>query len=599
MPLSVLRIALDTQASQREELPAIVEQQYLGGRGAASWLLASSVPPSVAPTSSANVLILSAGPLAGRVSGITGGMIATTRSPLTGILAHSWAIGRWGGLLRQAGFDMLALEGQSAEWCYLAIEDGKLNIHSAQALAGLDTYATAQAVRQALGGDWSVACLGPAGESGVAYANIVVDGMHAAEPAGTGVVMANKRVKAIAVRASAPLAAVEQARTAAVLEGIRKRIATSEQAASFRQYGGSLAYATTAYALGLFSYKNGQEGDLPHAVAIDRGVWAQRARREAHGCADCPLECATTYLRRNGEPMAYPELEALAGFGGACGIANPDTIIIANDLCLRLGLDVVATSAATAFMMECQQQGLSRAGTLAWGDGEAVIAALRRLGQRQEKRDVLSLGVGEMQDIYYGSGKFAPQVKGMALPALDARALPDLALAYAASPIGSDHRYAMSYEKLAPELPTWLQAIQGTVPRLIWHERFAAAVDSVGICRRIALMSYQVGPSEMAELVAANLGRTLGGIDVAKLGERIVTFERLISLRYEADPDGLPHRWTHDPLESGGALGKLPTIEDLLAEYYRRHSWNQYGEPTPARLAELGIEVPEALNSDQ
>jgi aldehyde:ferredoxin oxidoreductase len=291
--------------------------------------------------------------------------------------------------------------------------------------------------------------------------------------------------------------------------------------------------------------------------------------------------------------MAFPELEALAGFGGACGIANPDTIIIANDLCLRLGLDVVAASAAIAFMMECQQQGLSRAGTLAWGDGEAVIAALRRLGQRQEKRDVLSLGVGEMQDIYYGSTKFAPQVKGMALPALEARALPELALSYAASPIGSDHRYAMSYEKLAAELPSWLQAIQGVVPRLIWHERFAAAIDSAGICRRIALMAYQVGPSEMAELVAANLGRTLSGMEVAKLGERIVTFERMISLRYEADPDGLPHRWTHDPLESGGALGKLPIVEDLLAEYYRRHSWNQYGEPTPTRLTELGIELPD------
>ncbi len=598
MPLSVLRIELDTQATQREELPTIVEQQFLGGRGAATWLLANRVPPSVAPTAAANLLIFSAGALAGQVPGITGGMIATTRSPLTGILAHSWAIGRWGGFLRQAGFDMLTLEGQSAEWCYLALEDGKLSFHSAQGLAGLDTYATAQAIRQALGGDWSVACIGPAGETGVAYCSIVVDGMHAAEPAGTGIVMANKRVKAIAIRSSANLPTNDPARSNVILDGIAKRIATSEQAASVRQYGGSLAFAATAHSLGLFSHKNGQDGEIPHAAGIERGVWSQRARREPHGCAGCPLECATTYLRRNGEPMAFPELEALAGFGGACGITNPDTIIIANDLCLRLGLDVVAASAAIAFMMECQQQGLSRAGTLAWGDGEAVIAALRRLGQRQEKRDVLSLGVGEMQDIYYGSTKFAPQVKGMALPALEARALPELALSYAASPIGSDHRYAMSYEKLASELPAWLQAIQGVVPRLIWHERFAAAIDSAGICRRIALMAYQVGPSEMAELVAANLGRTLNGMEVAKLGERIVTFERMISLRYESDPDGLPHRWTHDPLESGNALGKLPLIEDLLAEYYRRHSWNQYGEPTPIRLAELGIEVPEAMNEE-
>jgi aldehyde:ferredoxin oxidoreductase len=598
MPLSVLRIALNTQTTQREEIPPAVEQQFAGGRGAAAWLLARLVTPEVAPTATANVLILSAGPLAGRIPGITGGMIATTRSPITGILAHSWAIGHWGAMLRQAGFDLLALEGQSSAWCYLLIDNGTLTFHTAEALAGLDTYATAQAIRQKHGSDWSVAAIGPAGETRVAYCSIVVDGMHPAEPAGTGIVMANKRVKAIAVRGPT-LHAGDQARTDAVLATITKRITASEQAGLFRQYGGSLAYTTRANEQGLFSYKNGQEGEVPHAQALDQGIWGNRARREAHGCVGCLLECSTTYQRRNGEPMAYPELEALAGFGGACGISNPDTIIIANDLCVRLGLDVVGVSAAIAFMMECQERGLSRAGTLAWGDSDAIIAALRRLGQRQEKRDVLSLGVGEMQDIYYGSGTFAPQVKGMALPSLDARALPELALIYAVAPIGSDHRYAMSYDKLVPELPAWLsswqnaQAIQGTVPRLIWHERFAAAVDAAGVCRRLALMAYQISPSEVTELLSANLGRSMSGIEVAKLGERIVTFERLLSLRYESDPDGLPHRWTHDPLEGGGALGKLPAIEGLLAEYYRRHSWDEAGEPTTARLAELGIEFPQ------
>jgi aldehyde:ferredoxin oxidoreductase len=103
-------------------------------------------------------------------------------------------------------------------------------------------------------------------------------------------------------------------------------------------------------------------------------------------------------------------------------------------------------------------------------------------------------------------------------------------------------------------------------------------------------MAYQIAPSEVTELVSAALGRPFSGVEIAKLGERIVTFERMLAIQYETDRDGLPHRWVHDPLENGPALGKLPPIEELLAEYYRRHSWNEYGEPTPARLAELGIE---------
>jgi aldehyde:ferredoxin oxidoreductase len=599
MPVSLLRIILNTQSSMREALPPEVEQQFLGGRGAAAWLLGQRVSPDVAPTSPANQLIFSAGPLVGAIGSVGGGFIATTRSPLTGLLAHSWAIGRWGAMLRRAGVDMLALEGQSPDWCWVSVEDDRVTFHSAEALLGLDTYATAQAIHSELGSDWSVVCVGPAGEAGVAYASIVADGMHPAEPAGTGRVMAQKRVKAIAVRGTATLAPADGGRVEAVLASVAKRIAGSDVAAGIKQYGGSSYYAAAAQQQGMLSYKNGGEGEIPHAQAIDRGVLAQRGRRETHACDGCPLPCATTYIRRNGEPMAYPELEAIAGFGGACGIANPDTIIIANDLCVRLGLDVVAASAAIAFMMECQEKGLSRAGTLAWGDGDAVVATLRRLGQRQEKRDLLALGVGEMQDVYYGSSTFAPQVKGMALPALDPRARPDLALAYAASPIGSDYRYAMSYEGLLPEPPPWLpdgsqpQAIRGAVPRLIWHERFAAAIDAAGVCRRLALMAYQVAPSEVTELLSATLGRTFSGVEVAKLGERIVTFERLLAVRYEGDPDGLPHRWVHDPLESGAALGKLPVIEELLAEYYKRHGWDEGGVPPPARLAELGITLPE------
>jgi aldehyde:ferredoxin oxidoreductase len=595
MPLSVLRVILDSNDVQRQELPATVEQQFLGGRGAAAWVLSQLVPPDVAPIAPANAVIFSAGPLSG-IAGAGGGFTVTTRSPLTGLIAHSWASGRFGAMLRRTGTDLLTLEGQHAEWCYVLIDQQQVQIRSAAHLAGLDTYATVQALRKELDGDYSIACIGPAGEAGVAYASIVADGYAMAEPAGTGAVMAIKRVKAIAVRGNAPLTATEPQRIDAVLASIQKRIAHSDVAAGIRQYGGSMFYANAAYERGLLSMKNGQVGDLPHIQAVDRNALAQRGKREARGCESCPLPCTTTYIRRSGEPMAYPELEALAGFGAACGIDNPDTLIIANDLCMRLGLDVAATAAAIAFMMECQQMGLSRAGTLPWGDGEAVLAAIRRLGQRQEKRDVLSLGVGEIQDIYYGSSAFAPQIKGMAMPGLDPRGAQEIALAYAASPIGSDHRYAMSYEWLLPEPPTWLpdgnhsQAIRGVVPRLIWHERFAAAIDSAGICRRLALMAYQVAPSEATELLTATLGRTFSGVEVAKLGERVVTFERLQAIRYESDPDGLPHRWMHDPLESGPALGRLSPVDDLLADYYRRHGWDEQGVPTQARLAELGID---------
>src|SRR5262249_52953739 len=128
MPLRALRVALDTGQSRVQELPASVEQEYLGGRGAATWMLAHQLPPGTRPRSPANLLMFSAGTLAGMSIPATGGFVASTRSPLTRLIAHSWAQGRWGGALRQAGYDLLVLEGQSAEWCSIQIDGESVRI---------------------------------------------------------------------------------------------------------------------------------------------------------------------------------------------------------------------------------------------------------------------------------------------------------------------------------------------------------------------------------------------------------------------------------------------------------------------------------------
>ncbi len=597
MTLRALRISLDTHQTQTEELPAGVEQGYLGGRGAATWMLANQLPSNTGPLSPANLLIFSAGLLGGTGIAATGGFVASTRSPLTGAIAHAWGQGRWGGALRRAGYDVLVLDGQAEEWCFVQLNGEHAYVRSAHKLLGLDTAATGRAIQELVGDDYTILCIGPAGEAGVAYSTIVADGIYVAEPAGPGAVMARKQVKAIAIRVGADLGLADAEHAQTVVAAIDRRIAGSDLAAGIRQYG-SLYYADRADEWGALSGRNGQEGRIPHLEAISRTRLAQRGKREPRGCESCPLPCHSVYIRRSGESLAYPELEALAGFGGRCGITSPDALIVANDLCLRLGLDVTATSAAIAFMMECQEQGLSRAGTLAWGDDDAVLAAIERLGQRQEKRDVLSLGVGEMKEIFFGSEAFAPQVKGLAMPALDPRALHEVALAMATAPIGGDYRYAMAYEEMLAEPPPWLpdepshpQAIKGKALRLIWHERFAAALDAAGLCRRLALLAYQVTPAELTELLTAALGRTLSAGDLARIGERIVTVERVFARRYGTSgvDDTLPTRWREYALADSRAAGHLPALDDMLAEYYRRHGWDEQGNPTPERLDELGI----------
>ncbi len=590
MALHALNVVLN-RGKMQQQLPPQVAQDYLGGRGAIAWLLFHRLPPDTSPRAAENLLVFAAGPLAGTPASVADGFVVGTRSPLTGGIGYSWSSGKWGGALRRAGYDLLVLSGRAAEWCYLQIDHDRVLLRPAAHLLGRDTQATVTALRQELSDEYAIICIGPAAEAGVAYSSIVAEGRYIAEPAGTGTVMADKRVKAIAVRGRASIPVLDERKLLAATDIINRRVERSTLAQSVAQ-SGSMHYFPQAIEWGALTGHNGKHSDLDPSFLDIAAMLSQKGQKENRTFLGLPT------LAPPDQPAPLPELEAVAGFGARCGVTNPNALIAIADLCLRLGLDPVATSAAIAFMMECQETGLNRSGTLLWGDDEAVLAAITRLGKHQEKRDVLSLGVGEMQEIFFGSASFAPQVKGLAMPALDPRALTGMALAMATAPIGGDYRYSMTYEELLPEPPAWLpdepshpQAVKGKAVRLIWHERFAAVLDATGICRRLGLLAYQVTPVELLAIINAMTGQTLNGVGLARLGERIVTLERLFALQYCADgaQDALPTRWHETPLTRGRAAGHLPALDDLLKEYYRRHGWDRMGLPSSERLVELGF----------
>jgi len=58
--------------------------------------------------------------------------------------------------------------------------------------------------------------------------------------------------------------------------------------------------------LGALTGRNGQDGRIAHLDAISRTRLAQRGRRDPRGCEGCPVPCHSVYIRRSGEPLAYP-----------------------------------------------------------------------------------------------------------------------------------------------------------------------------------------------------------------------------------------------------------------------------------------------------
>ena len=587
---SALRIHLDTRSQQRRVLPTAWRTLFGGGRGLTAKLV-SALPPDLAPLAPENPLIFAPGLLAGTGAVGTAGIFVGTIAPLTRLLSQGWAEGEWGNALRRAGVALLIIAGVAEEWSIIHISPDGAELIPAANFLGLDTVSTAAALRAEYGDDAHVLALGPAGEAGVAYATMVVDGRYLVEPAGAGAVMANKRIKAIVIQGGDVVPARDEAGLRQLGETLIQRCETLAQATDVRRFG-SAAFINLLNDQGAVTARNGQDGVFGGMLALSRATLGLRGKQQPHG--SCPIHCYADFVQRDGMPMPRPDLEALLGFGVRCGISDLEVVLLANERCLRLGLDVTATANAIAFLMECQQQGLHRTPPLPWADGQTLLDVIDKIGRKEGVGGVLSLGVGEMQAIFWGSEAFAPQVYGGALSPIDPRPLPVIALHLATSTWPGDYRMALPLSGLLQTPPEFMPDFSRTpdvpveVSRLLWHERLAAALDALGLCRRWGLLAYAISPAEMAELATLATGVKWTSANLAKLGERIVTLERMMLTR-EGVRDTLPKRWRETPIGEGRAAGQLVDLAQLLPQYYAAHGWDASGQPSEARLQSLDL----------
>lgn len=590
-----LRVNLDTVSTSVFDIPAPMRELYLGGRGLTTGLMYHFVPPDTGVRSPNNPVLIAPGVLAGTPSFATGGFVVTSRSPLTGNLIHSWAVGDWGAALKRAGFDALWITGQASAWLYLVINNGQAEFYPADQLNGLDTRQINEQLQREHGADARVLTLGTAGEKILPLAALVAEGRYMAEPAGTGAVMAHKRLKAVVVRGTRMIKPADSKAVVAIQKQISERTKQEPLAHHLRQRG-SRAYLPQIHKHGGISRHNGQESWNPDA--LEPYLFDSIAKND-HGCPRCPMPC---YHDEAASNRAMPEIESVIGFGARCGMTSPDALIEAHDRCVRYGLDPTATAQAIAFLIECRQRELTRQYQIEWGDEATILATIDAIASKDGIGGLLSLGVAEMSDVFYGSATFAPAVNKLAMSPIDPRAAHGWALHVATNPIGGDARGAMPWYEWLESIPTWLKSteshapnvVEGKAERLIWHERFVALLDSLGLCRRLGTLGYQVSLKEVTDLLSADLGKPITPLEIAKLGERIITVERLLALQWH-HRDALPPRWLNEPLsQPTSAQSPILDLDILLAKYYARHGWDADGIPTAQRLTELGIPDPDS-----
>lgn len=608
-----LIIDLAKHKIHRKLIRADILKKYLGGRGLNSFLLHLLLPKGINPLSSENVLIVSTGPFTGTSAPSSARFTVSAKSPETGILGDGNCGGFWGPMLRRSGFDVLVIKGKSAQPVYILIEESRAQILKAREIWGQDTVETQKALKKRHSGV-EVICIGQAGENLVRFASIRTGLKNAVGRTGMGAVMGSKNLKAIATWGTEDVEVFASEKLVREKTYLTRKILERKGIQVLSKYG-------TAYLVNILAQsqklgtKNFLLSHFDQAEGISGEELTSKFSEKTVACFGCAVHCRHVY-KLDGETAEGPEFATIGCIGAKCGLQDMKTILKANVLCNRYGLDTITTGSLIAWILECAEKKKLLSGgysdlELEWGNSDSILKLIEKIAFRKGIGDILAEG-GLTASRTLGSNcqRYLIHVKGLPVEAVDVRWNMGFALGLATASRGGDHlRNRPTLENL--ELPASLleKTCGGKIspdplsctgkPLMVkWAEELYAVTDSLGICRFVSLWNSPnlLGYQELATLYNLITGNDISISDLANIGERIVNVERLFNLRegMNQKDDTLPERFFESPIKGKKCGLTREKLESMLEEYYEMRGWTKKGIPKKAKIAELQIDFSNA-----
>jgi len=613
-----LRVNLSTGKISIESVPEEIYRLYLGGRGFAAYILFRELRPGTDPLSPDNKLVFATSIIMGVPIPGVNRVVVAAKSPLTNTFGESEAGGFFAIEMKSSGFDVIVFEGKAEKPVYLWVKDGKAELREASHLWGKTVKEVTESIKKELSEPSArVACIGPAGEKLVRFANIMFDNRYAAGRGGFGAVMGSKKLKAVAVKATKRPFDFYDMKTLIDINRWFNENWKKFPGAVLRSTYGTLDGLKQLNSDGILPTLNFIGGSFDKADLISGEALNKTILLDREGCFACPLRCKPRVKAKppyeTDPEYGGPEYETVAAFGSMCGIGDLNVISYANQICNAYGVDTISAGVAIAFAMELFERGIitekdTGGIKLSFGNADAMLKMLLKIVNREGFGNVLAEGVKRAAEIIgRGAEKFAMYVKGREVPLHDPRGKAGLALQYALSPSGADHMQAPHdpiYERESESLKAL--GITKAVNRLdigpmkvkvIYYAMlFFGLEDCLGICKFLFL-PHQVGvlsPNHLVEIVNAATGWKTTLWELMKTSERVFNLVRCFNIRegFSANDDMLPER-LFEGLEFGSRKGQKLDKEKFLEAlklFYEMAGWDHDGRPTKAKLYELDLE---------
>jgi len=609
----IIEVNLTEETIKVKKLDPSIVELYIGGRGFAIYYLIEHLKPKIDPLGEENILVISTGPLTGTLAPSSARYTIATKSPLTGVIGYANSGGHFAPELKYAGYDAIIIKGKAKSPKYLLIQDEKVSIEDASHLWGKDTWETDKILKSEYeSSNLQILSIGQAGENKVLYAAIMNNLSRAAARTGVGAVMGSKNLKAIAVSGSGFVEVHSPEEFIEFTNKTLEKIYDDPAYPSLSDYGTSFL-VDLAYLGGGLATNNNQFGVFDGYDGISAETFYEKYKVKSDSCFACPIHCGKYSRVEEGKYAGIeggsPEYESIVCLGSKCGIGDLATIIYANDLCNRYGLDTISLGDTVAFAMEAYEKGvLTKKDTegidLTWGNQDALIELIHKIAKREGFGDILADGTKiASEKINKGSEEYALHIKGMEPPAYDVRTAKAFGLGWATANRGADHLSALpNFELLGYPKEKGIEwfgsekavdpyAWESKARMTVWHENFGAVVDSAEMCKYTCFSAYAVKPDDMTKFLSYATGMELTEEKIMEIGERIYNLERLFNEREgkAKNSDYLPKRFTEEPLPSGPAKGQVVELDKMLKEYYEIRGWVN-GAPKKEKLKELGIE---------
>lgn len=597
-------------------------RKYVGGKILAARIMLDETKPGIAPLAPDNLLIVNTGPLTATGVPACGRFNITTKNVLTQGIGTSNCGGNFGIKLRRAGVDGLIIRGRAQQPVYIEVAGGKASIHDASHLWGLDTE-TAQAK---LPGEYGKIVIGPAGENLVSYA-CALSQERVAGRCGAGAVMGSKNLKAIIAFG---VAAAPVANRQGLMKLTKKWTATVRANAMTGvtlPKLGTVGFLAKGYKSGFVPVKNFSQPKFEEAKEFTGEGYARDFLTRNTGCVGCPIRCGRMQME-GGREIKGPEYETAGLLGPNLLNASFKLVGSWNRSADLLGLDTISLGGTLSFAMELKERGLADLG-VDFAHLDSITQVIEDIAFRRGYGDELAKGSAWLGE-KYGGLDFAPQVKGMEMPAYDPRRSVGLGLGYATSNRGACHLnggYMIFLEAIGP-ISINPQSPKSKAPLTMMMQDLMEGISASGVCLFTSMAIFpnalynMAAGSRMRRWISQVMGRgggmvqllnrhpRLAGINLRaipypkalalatgqrfnlggflELGERGYNLERLYNLREGLTGDELPQRMTTEPQDSQRPETIVP-LEAMLGSYYRCRGWNEAGVPKRKKLRQLGI----------